>query len=270
MTGTFSLDGRTVLLTGAARGIGAALAVGLARAGARLCLVDTESLEETREAVGEPCRTYRFDLAETGRIAGLVDRVRAEAGPLHVLVNNAGIARMQRFNEITPEDWRAVFAVNTDAAFFTAQRVAEHMIADGIEGRIVQISSKNATVAEAGLAHYNASKAAVELITKSLACELGEHGITCNAVAPGMIETGIAEAFPGDLEGLFAAWRERIPLRQEFGTPEDLLGAVLYLCGAASRYVTGTTITVDGGALAEQLPRLRYLPPYRSSLPEKP
>lgn len=269
MTSAFSLAGRTVLLTGAARGLGAAFAVGLAEAGADLVLVDRDDAAETATAVtahGRRCATYRVDLAEVAALAGLVDTVRAEAGPIHVLVNNAGTARLEHFNEITPAAWREVMAVNAEAPFFLAQRVAEHMIADGVEGRIVNISSKNGLVAEAGLAHYNASKAALEMITKSLAAELGPHGITCNAVAPGMIETPIADDFDADMAGLFAAWRDRIPLRGGFGRPEDCVGAVVYLASDASRYVTGATLVVDGGALADQLPRLRFLPPYRSSL----
>nr|WP_238351133.1 SDR family oxidoreductase [Kribbella shirazensis] len=263
------MSGRTVVVTGAARGLGAAFATGLAEAGADLVLVDRTEPAETAAAVislGRRCRSYVADLAETPELAPLVDTIRREAGPIHVLVNNAGVARLEQFNEITPAGWREVMAVNAEAPFFLAQRVAEHMIADGIEGRIVNISSKNGLVAEAGLAHYNASKAALELITKSLAAELGPHGITCNAVAPGMIETPIADDFDVDLAGLFEAWRARIPLRGGFGRPEDCVGAVVYLASDAGRYVTGTTLLVDGGALADQLPRLRFLPPYRSSL----
>jgi NAD(P)-dependent dehydrogenase (short-subunit alcohol dehydrogenase family) len=269
MTVSFSLTGRTVVLTGAAGGLGAAFATGLAEAGADLVLIDRTDPADTAAAVtalGRRCRSYVADLAETDALAALVDTIRREAGPVHVLVNNAGIARLEHFNEITPAGWREIMAVNAEAPFFLAQRFAEHMIADGIEGRIVNVSSKNGLVAEAGLAHYNASKAALELITKSLAAELGAQGITCNAVAPGMISTPIADDFDADLTKLFEAWRERIPLRGGFGRPEDCVGAVLYLASDAARYVTGTTLVVDGGALADQLPRLRFLPPYRSSL----
>ncbi|GAA3108212.1 NAD(P)-dependent dehydrogenase (short-subunit alcohol dehydrogenase family) [Kribbella aluminosa] len=268
MSASFSLAGRTVALTGAARGLGAAFATGLADAGADLVLVDRTEPIDTAAAVtslGRRCRSYVIDLADTSALAPLVDTIRSEAGPIHVLVNNAGVARLEQFNEITPAGWHEIMAVNAEAPFFLAQRVAEHMIADGIEGRIVNISSKNGLVAEAGLAHYNASKAALELITKSLAAELGPHGITCNAVAPGMIATPIADDFDADLAGLFDSWQARIPLGR-FGTPDDCVGAVIYLASDASRYVTGTTLVVDGGALADQLPRLRFLPPYRSSL----
>ncbi|NUR86552.1 MAG: SDR family oxidoreductase [Nonomuraea sp.] len=237
------------VVTGAARGIGRAIAGALTDY--RVVTVDLRGCD------------YAFDLGDTEGLAGLVDTIREEHGPIHVLVNNAGVAVLQHFNEITVADWRAIMRVNCDAPFFLAKRAAEHMIADGVRGRIVNISSKNGLVAEAGLAHYNASKGALELITRSLAAELGPHGITVNAVAPGMIETPIDGDFPLDRAAFEAAWRERIPLGQ-YGTPEDVAGAVVYLASAAARYVTGTTLVVDGGVLADQLPRQRFMPPFRS------
>ncbi|GAA4533485.1 SDR family NAD(P)-dependent oxidoreductase [Amycolatopsis samaneae] len=269
MNGRFELTGRRAVVTGAARGLGAAFAAGLAEAGADLVLIDRDPCAETALAVERAGRTasvYRADLAETEALSGLADRIHAECGPVHVLVNNAGVARLEHFNEITVENWHAVMRVNVDAVFFLSQRFAEHMIADGLAGRIITVSSKNGLVAEAGLAHYNASKGAVELLTKSLAAELGPHGITVNTVAPGMIETGIADEFPADMAALHAAWRERIPLRQRYGTADECVGAVLLLASDAGSYITGTHLLVDGGALADQLPRLRFLPPYRNTV----
>jgi NAD(P)-dependent dehydrogenase (short-subunit alcohol dehydrogenase family) len=257
-----NLSGRLAVVTGAARGLGRAFALGLASAGARVVAVDrpgAAGLEEFDHA-------YAFDLADTHGLAGLADDIHADHGPIHILVNNAGVARLQHFNEITVETWRETMSVNTDAVFFLSQRVAEHMIADGVPGRIISISSKNGLMAEAGLAHYNASKGAVELITKSLAAELGPHGITVNGVAPGMIATPIDGDFPLDRAAFDAAWEERIPLRGGYGRPEDVVGAVLYLASDAARHVTGTTLVVDGGVLADQMPRLRFMPPYRNSL----
>ncbi len=272
MTDIFSLTGQTIILTGAARGIGTGLAVGLARAGAHLVLVDRGDLGATRAAVasaGGTSSEYVADLAETDRLADLVDTIRGDHGaPITGLVNNAGVAYLEHFNEITTDSWRTTMRVNVEAPFFLAQRVAEHMIRDRVTGRIVNMSSKNGLVAESGLAHYNASKGAVELLTQSLAAELGPHGITTNAVAPGMIDTDIAADFPGDIDALTAAWRERIPLRGGFGTPQDCVGAVIFLLSDAGRYVNGTTVVVDGGALADQMPRLTYMTPYRSSLTE--
>ncbi|MFJ6573160.1 SDR family NAD(P)-dependent oxidoreductase [Streptomyces sp. NPDC091292] len=269
----FSLDGRTALVTGAARGLGRAFAVGLAEAGADLVLVDlpdAPGLPETEAAIrrlGRRTRTYAQDLSRTDELAGLADRIRSDlGGPLHILVNNAGTAALERFNEITPASWQHVMRVNVDAVFFLSQRVAEHMIADGVKGRLITVTSKNALVAEAGLAHYNASKAAAQLLTETLAVELAPHGITANTLAPGMVDTPIDGEFPFDREQFEAAYRERIPLGRYAG-PDECVGALLLLASDAGAYLTGTRLVVDGGVLADQMPRMRFMPPYRSTLP---
>ncbi|HEY0699859.1 MAG TPA: SDR family oxidoreductase [Micromonospora sp.] len=268
---SFDLSGRLALVTGAARGLGAAFAAGLAAAGADLVVVDRPGVDlgpvvAEVTARGRACHPYAFDLADTEAIGPWYDDVRRTHGPLHVLVNNAGVARLEHFNEITVAAWREVMRVNVDAVFFLAQRVAEHMVADRVAGRIVNISSKNGLVAEAGLAHYNASKGAVELLTRSLAAELGPHGITANTIAPGMIATPIDGDFPFDRAAFEAAWAERIPLRGGYGSPADCVGALLLLASDAGRYITGTHLVVDGGVLADQMPRLRFMPPYRGSV----
>ncbi|MFB6815063.1 SDR family NAD(P)-dependent oxidoreductase [Streptomyces sp. NPDC056347] len=270
-TDRFDLTGRTAVVTGAARGLGRSFAVGLAEAGADLVLVDlpgAEGIDATAaeiEALGRTCRTYGQDLADVEALPGLVDTVRAEAGPLHILVNNAGTAALERFNEITPASWSHIMRVNVDAVFFLSQRVAEHMTADAVAGRIITITSKNALVAEAGLAHYNASKAAAQLLTETLAVELAPHGITANTLAPGMVETPIDGEFPFDREAFEAAYRERIPLGR-YARPEECVGALLLLASDAGAYLTGARIVVDGGVLADQMPRMRFMPPYRNTL----
>lgn len=270
-TDRFDLTGRTAMVTGAARGLGRSFAVGLAEAGADLVLVDlpgAEGVTETAaevEALGRRCRTYGQDLADIEALAGFVDAVRAETGPLHILVNNAGTAALERFNEITPASWSHIMRVNVDAVFFLSQRIAEHMTADSVPGRIITITSKNALVAEAGLAHYNASKAAAQLLTETLAVELAPHGITANTLAPGMVETPIDGEFPFDREAFESAYRQRIPLGR-YARPDECVGALLLLASDAGAYLTGARIVVDGGVLADQMPRMRFMPPYRNTI----
>ncbi|AZS89492.1 SDR family oxidoreductase [Streptomyces griseoviridis] len=271
----FDLTGRTALVTGAARGLGRAFATALAEAGADLVLTDlpdTPDLADTASRIEELGRTVHVvpqDLSRTDELHAFADRVHETAGPLHILVNNAGTAALERFNEITTESWYRVMRVNLDAVFFLSQRLAEHMIADRVEGRIITITSKNALVAEAGLAHYNASKAAVDLLTQTLAVELAPHGITVNSIAPGMVATPIDDAFPFDREAFEAAYRERIPLGR-YAEPQECAGALLLLASDAGAYLTGTRIVVDGGVLADQMPRTRFMPPYRPTLTRPP
>nr|WP_202455948.1 SDR family oxidoreductase [Streptomyces sp. SID8367] len=268
------MTGRTALVTGAARGLGRAFAVGLAEAGADLVLVDlpgAEGIGTTAAAVeklGRRAWSYGQDLSRTEELAAFADTVRADCGPLHILVNNAGTAALERVGEITPASWAAVMRVNVDAVFFLTQRVTEHMVADGVRGRVITITSKNALVAEAGLAHYNASKAAAQLLTETYAVELAPHGITANTLAPGMVETPIDGEFPFDREAFEAAYRERIPLGH-YAQPDDCVGALLLLASDAGAYLTGARIVVDGGVLADQMPRMRFMPPYSNSLTRK-
>ncbi|MGW1553377.1 SDR family NAD(P)-dependent oxidoreductase [Streptomyces sp. NPDC002346] len=270
-TDRFDLTGRTAVVTGAARGLGRSFAVGLAEAGADVVLVDlpgADGVAETAaavEALGRRFWTYGQDLSDIEALAGFVDAVRAETGPLHILVNNAGTAALERFNEITPASWSHIMRVNVDAVFFLSQRIAEHMTADGVAGRIITITSKNALVAEAGLAHYNASKAAAQLLTETLAVELAPHGITANTLAPGMVETPIDGEFPFDREAFESAYRERIPLGR-YAQPDECVGALLLLASDAGAYLTGARLVVDGGVLADQMPRMRFMPPYRNTI----
>ncbi|MFV5996864.1 SDR family NAD(P)-dependent oxidoreductase [Streptomyces sp. NPDC056231] len=270
-TDRFDLTGRTAVVTGAARGLGRSFAVGLAEAGADVVLVDlpgADGVAETAaavEALGRRSWTYGQDLADIEALAGFVDAVRAETGPLHILVNNAGTAALERFNEITPASWSHIMRVNVDAVFFLSQRIAEHMTADGVAGRIITITSKNALVAEAGLAHYNASKAAAQLLTETLAVELARHGITANTLAPGMVETPIDGEFPFDREAFESAYRERIPVGR-YAQPDECVGALLLLASDAGAYLTGARLVVDGGVLADQMPRMRFMPPYRNTI----
>ncbi|MCH2117023.1 MAG: SDR family oxidoreductase [Pirellulales bacterium] len=262
----FSLDTKTALVTGGSRGIGRGIAIALAQHGADVAIVDIATEQETQStldeirALGRQAWFFHQDLQETDQLAALAGRVFDQLDRVDILVNNAGIGSQEHFNAISVEQWRRVMAINTDAVFFLSQAVSERMIAAGTSGRIINTSSVNGLVAEAGLADYNASKGAIEMITKSLAIELGAHGITVNSLCPGMIATEIAEDFPL-AEGFEDYFCQHIPLGHRFGTVEDCVGAVIFLASPAGSYVTGQNIVVDGGILCEQVPRLPFMKP---------
>ncbi len=267
----FDLSGKRALITGATQGIGRGIALALAQHGADIVVIDQTDEKNARdlaqqvEELGREFHFYQQDLEETGKLAELADRIWRDVGGLDILVNNAGTAYLERFNEITLEHWRRTLAVNLDAVFFLSQRVAEHMIAAGVKGRIINLSSKNGLVAEASLAHYNASKGGVELLTQSLAIELGPHGISVNAIAPGIIETQIAGEFEID-PAFFDYYKEHIPLEHRFGSVEEIAGAAVFLASAAGSYMTGQHLVIDGGVLCQQVPRMQFLAPYQNSI----
>ena len=262
----FDLTGKKALVTGGSRGIGRGIAIGLAEHGADVAIAyrsaETEAGEvvDAVEAFGRRGWSYRQDLAETDALPDLVKRVWTDAGRIDILVNNAGFAYLERFDAITVDHWRRVMAVNLDAVFFLSREVGRRMIASAIKGRIINLSSKNGFVAEAGLAHYNASKGGLELLTQTLAIELGAHGITANTIAPGIIETEIAGEFDID-PGFFDYYHEHIPLEHRFGNVEDCVGAAIFLASRAGAYMTGQHLIIDGGVLCEQVPRLQFMSP---------
>jgi len=173
-----------------------------------------------------------------------------------VLVNNAGIADLVPFSRVDQETMERTLRVNVMGPFFLSQAAARHMMARGQGGRIINVTSTNGFVAEALLSPYNASKGAMEMVTKSLALELGPHGITVNSVAPGLIETEIGMDFP--LKPQFWDYaKEHIPLGR-LGKARDVGTAVVFLASDAGAYITGQHIIVDGGLLAEQFPRMQF------------
>lgn len=268
----FDLAGKVALVTGAAGGIGQSLVLGLARAGADVVILDRESsasleqLENQVRSVGRRCWTLVHDLADTDNVQVAADRAHEMSGGVDILVNNAGIATIGRFNEISAAVWRRVMAVNLDAPFLLAQRCAEYMISAGLAGRIINITSNSAHVAEIGLVHYNSAKAGLAMVTQSMALELGEFGITVNSIAPGVIDTGIVDHYLSDPAAFREYYRTHIPLQGRYGTPEDCVGALLLLASQAGSYITGQHIVVDGGVLSQKLPRGQFLAPYRPTV----
>jgi NAD(P)-dependent dehydrogenase (short-subunit alcohol dehydrogenase family) len=246
----FSLDGRTALVTGAARGLGRAIALSLAHAGADVALglrdaADAEELEAEIAAMGRRAVRVQMDVLDLAQIEVAVRAVVAAFGRIDILVNNAGLGPENPAEDVNEPDYDLTFDTNVKGLFFTSQAVGRVMIAQG-SGRIVNLSSQAGFVALPGEAIYCASKAAVAHLTRCLAVEWGRHGINVNAIAPTFIRTpGTADALS---DPTFAAdVAERIAGLHRVGEPVDVAGAVIYLASPASALVTGTTLMVDGG-----------------------
>ena len=247
----FKLDGRTAIVTGTSRGLGQSIAVGLAEAGADVALVHRGEGAQTQEriaALGRRSVTIRADLADRGSVARIVDATVEALGGIDILVNNAGIIRRAPLVEFTGKDWDDVIDVNLRSVFLLSQAVAKVMIGQGRGGKIVNVASMLSFQGGILVPSYTASKSAVLGLTRALANELAPHGINVNAIAPGYMETDNTRPLRED-PVRSKAILERIPAGR-WGTPEDLQGAAVFLASAASHYMHGYTIAVDGGWLA--------------------
>lgn len=247
MSDPFRLDGRTALVTGARGGIGQAIAVGLARAGADLVLLGrTPGMDETVKLVraeGRTAETLVLDLAEVERIpavaADLLERRRID-----ILVNNAGVIRRAPVEDVTLDDWHAVLRVNLDAVFALSQAFGAPMARRG-SGKIINVASLLSFQGGVNVAAYAASKHAVAGLTRSLANSWAARGVQVNAIAPGYIVTENTRPLRED-ERRAASIEARIPAGR-WGRPEDLAGAAVFLASPASDYVNGHVLVVDGG-----------------------
>jgi 2-deoxy-D-gluconate 3-dehydrogenase len=242
---SFRLDGKVALVTGSASGLGAAIAVGLAQAGASVaCHGNRRAATETAAAIGGSAAAFRADLSSTTGAEDLFSQVKAKFGRVDILVNNAGTILRAAAEEVTLEDWQQVLQVNLTSVFQLSQFAARDMIPRGA-GKIVNIASLLSFQGGIRVPAYAASKGGVAQLTKALANEWAPKGIQVNAIAPGYFATTNTEALQAD-ETRNRQILERIPAGR-WGQPEDLAGAALYLCSPASNYVTGTVMTVDGG-----------------------
>ncbi len=248
-----NLDGMVALVTGSGRGIGAALAIGLAQAGADVAVSDLpERMAEARgvqtriENLGRRGAAYPMDVQVIEDINTGINRVVEEFGRLDILVNNAGIRRRQPALDVTEEDWDAVISTNLKGTFFCSQAAARHMIPQG-HGRIINIASQLAVVAGENRAAYCASKGGVASLTQVLALEWIQHGITVNAIGPGPTETpGLLAADSRSQEELDQDLIAHMPLGRRM-QPEELVGAAVYLASPSAGATTGHLLIVDGG-----------------------
>lgn len=247
----FSLQGKVALVTGARRGIGWAVVQLLARAGAHVVLNDVHEAElqekvHALQALGLSASSSVFDVTDHAAAKAAIDQVVAQHGSIDVVVNNAGIQNRKPFVDYTPEEWAALQQVHVTGTFNVTQAAASHMSRKGF-GRIIMMGSLAVTASRATLAPYAAAKGAVTALMRELAYELGPKGITCNAIAPGYIDTEFTHALVQDPE--FAGWvGKRVPLGR-WGKPEDIAPAILFLASPAGNYVNGTVLTIDGGIL---------------------
>lgn len=243
----FGLKGKVVLFTGGSRGLGKAMAVAMAKAGADVAVVgrtpDTDVIAQIT-AHGVRGKFFEFDLENIDGIPDLVRAVKDEFGHIDVLVNNAGVQKRHKAADFPRADWDFVVNVNMNAVFFMCQEVGRLMLAQG-KGKIINIASLLSFQGGLTVPAYAASKGAVAQFTKSLSNEWASQGININCIAPGYMDTDMNTALMAD-PTRSRQIMDRIPAGR-WGKPEDMAGAVIYLASEASNYVNGTTLVVDGG-----------------------
>ena len=241
------LEGKIALVTGAAQGIGRAIALLLAQKGADIVISDinlekAEEMAKEIEALGRKAMAIKVDVANTNDVERMVEAILERFGQIDILVNNAGIARDKLILRMTEEDWDSVLNVNLKGTFNCTKAVIKHMSKQR-KGKIVNIASVVGEMGNVGQANYSASKAGVIGFTKTIAREFAQRGINVNAIAPGYIETPMTEALP---EKVKEELRRMIPM-ERLGRPEDVAQAVLFLVSEATSYITGQVLNVNGG-----------------------
>jgi len=242
------LEGKTAVVTGAARGIGSAIALKYASEGANIAVTDlvinelAESLIKELEAMGVRAKAYASDASKYGQTEEVVKQIIEDFGQIDILVNNAGITKDTLLMRMSEEQWDAVITVNLKSVFNFTKAIQPMMLKQR-SGSIINMSSVVGVSGNAGQSNYSASKAGMIGFTKSISKEVGSRGIRCNAIAPGFIETEMTAKLPEDVKKV---WVQQIPLRRG-GSPEDVANTALFLASDLSSYVTGQVIHVCGG-----------------------
>ena len=241
-----NLEGQTALITGAGRGIGKTIALKLAECGADIVLADmnpevAEVLLEV-ESLGRKCLTFETDVTDFEAIDAMVKKIIEELGSIHILVNNAGITQDNLFMRMKPEQWSKVIDVNLNGVFNVTKAVIRPMVKQRM-GKIINISSVVGFTGNPGQVNYSSTKSALVGFTKSLAREVGERGVTVNAVAPGFIDTAMTQALNESQQEVIL---QQIPLGR-MGGPADIANAVAFLASEDASYITGTILHVNGG-----------------------
>ena len=241
---------RVALVTGGAQGIGEAIAARLAAGGAKVAVLDLNAAaaSATAERIGAGAIGIGADVSKADQVQAAVEEVVAEFGALHILVNNAGVLRDNLLFKMSEDDWDTVMSVHLKGAFLCSRAAQAHMV-EANYGRIINMSSTSA-LGNRGQANYAAAKAGLQGFTKTLAIELGQFGVTVNAIAPGFIETAMTKATAERIGTTIEQMRERvaatIPVRRG-GVPADIANTAAFFAGEESGYVTGQVIYVDGG-----------------------
>lgn len=247
----FDLTGKVALVTGSSRGIGSAIARGLAAAGATVVLngLDEQRLEGARVALSaefgeERVRAIAFDVTDAAAAASGINWIEAEVGPLDILVNNAGVQHRVPMLDLDVEDWERVLRTNLTSAFLVGREAARHMIPRGA-GKIINVASVQTDLARPTIAPYTASKGGIRNLTRAMTAEWAEHGLQINAIAPGYIHTEMTQKLVDDT--VFNEWILGRTPAHRWGTVDDLVGPAVWLASAGSNFVNGQVVFIDGG-----------------------
>ncbi len=251
-TALFDLTGRTALITGSSRGLGRAMAEGLAAAGARVVINGTDVArvdEAVRElaAVGHTAQAAAFDVTDEAAVVRAFEGFDARGLAIDILVNNAGIQLRKPMLELSTAEWHKVLDTNLTSAFVVGREAARRMVARG-RGKIINIGSLTSQLARATVAPYTVAKGGIKMLTQAMAAEWAAHGVQANAIGPGYMLTDMNQALIDN--PVFDAWVKGRTPSKRWGKPEELVGAAVFLASAASDYVNGQILYIDGGMTA--------------------